>query len=67
MPTKTYLLAEREYIAILGLVYPLVELKRGQSLTPADFDATACALEIIEAFAIQRLDSPPVTPVEPTE
>lgn len=63
MTTKTSLLAEREYIAILGLVYQLVEVKRAQSLTPANFDPLACALEIIESFAVQRLDAPQPEPI----
>lgn len=63
MTTKTSLLAEREYIAILGLVFPMVDIKREQCLTPADFDAKAYALEIIEAFAQQRLDAPQPEPI----
>lgn len=63
MTTKTSLLAEREYIAILALVFPLVELKRCQSLTPANFDSKEYALEIIEAFATQRLDAPQPEPI----
>lgn len=65
MATKTYLLAEREYIAILGLVFPMVDLRRAQAVTP-EFDPKAYALELIESLAVQRLDSPPETPVEPT-
>lgn len=57
MATKTNNLPEREYIAILGLVMPLVDAKRGQSLTPADFDAKVYAMEVIEALAGQRLDA----------
>lgn len=58
MATKTNLLPEREYIAILDLAMPLVDAKRSQSLTPADFDAMAYALEVIESLAVQRLDAP---------
>lgn len=57
MATKTNLLPEREYIAVLALVMPLVTEKRNRSLTPADFDSKAYALEVIEALAAQRLDS----------
>lgn len=66
MATKTNALPEREYIAILGLVMPLVDVKRNQSLTPADFDSKAYALEVIEAMAAQRLDAsiPETGPVE---
>lgn len=66
MATKTNSLPEREYIAILGLVMPLVDAKRSQSLTPADFDARAYALEVVEALAVQRLDAP-VVEVQPNE
>lgn len=75
MATKTNTLPEREYIAILGLVMPLVDAKRSQSLTPANFDAKSYAIEVIEALAVQRLDDSvpdpaipdpePEAPVEP--
>lgn len=69
MATKTSQLPEREYIAILGLVMPLVEQKRNMALTPGDFNGKDYALEIVESLAAQRLDTStapdPVTEEEP--
>lgn len=55
--SKTSLLPEREYIAILQLVVPMVEAKQSRALTPGDFDGKAYATELIEAFAVQRLEA----------
>lgn len=66
MATKTNSLPEREYIAILGLVMPLVDARRSQSPDPAGFDARAYALEVVEALAVQRLDAQ-VVEAQPNE
>ena len=62
---KTSLLPEREYIAILALVVPLVASKQDMKLTPGDFDSLAYAKEVIESLAIQRLEEDKVA-VEPS-
>lgn len=56
MATKTSRLPEREYIAILGLVMPLVEARINQSMEPRGVDSRGYAIEVIEALASQRLD-----------
>lgn len=65
--SKTSLLAEREYIAILQLLPSLISTKMSQSL--GSFDAVAYAKEVIEELATQRAekDAPAVVepPVEP--
>lgn len=61
------MLPEREYIAILALVVPLVASKQDMKLTPGDFDSLAYAKEVIESLATQRLeeDKPAVEPSNP--
>lgn len=65
--SKTSLLAEREYIAILQLLPSLISTKMSQSL--GSFDAVAYAKEVIEELATQRAekDAPAVVvpPIEP--
>lgn len=67
--SKTSLLPEREYIAILALVVPLVASKQDMKLTPGDFDSLGYAKEVIESLAIQRLeeDKAAVEPSNPPE
>lgn len=62
--SKASLLPEREYIAILQLVVPMVEAKQSRALTPGDFDGKAYAIELIEAFAAQRKEDEPVAEPE---